>query len=339
MQNILRSLSVRTLLDPLDDDVLNRSTRLELDSFGRGAGDPAGIGVLEGERLVIALSGVDQVGLAAAGEGRRPRRFAVGRRPTAVVAACGRAYVVNSFSDSISVFDAGRGEVSVEIPLGPTPELTPRDRGEIAFHDARLSRESWFSCQSCHTDGHTNDLLADTLGDGTHGTPKRVLSLLGAGETGPWAWNGGAETLVDQVEKSFAGTMHATAVPEGTAADLAAYIAGLEPPPPAVGPPVSEAERVLVDRGRALFDDLDCTECHAPPTYSAQGRYDVGLEDEEGLRRFNPPSLRGVGHRQRFFHDGRALSLEDVFRVHRHRVDEDLSQADLEALVRFLRGL
>ena len=37
------------------------------------------------------------------------------------------------------------------------------------------------SCHSCHTDGHTSGRLADTLGDDTFGTPKRVLSLLGLG--------------------------------------------------------------------------------------------------------------------------------------------------------------
>ena len=51
------------------------------------------------------------------------------------------------------------------------------------------------SCHSCHPDGHTNGLLNDNLGDGNFGAPKRVLSLLGVGQTGPWAWNGGVADL------------------------------------------------------------------------------------------------------------------------------------------------
>src|SRR2546429_167098 len=76
------------------------------------------------------------------------------------------------------------------IPLGPQPELSLAERGELLFYDARLSHDGWFSCHSCHTDGHSNGLLNDNLGDGSFGAPKRVLSLLGVRDTGPWAWNG-----------------------------------------------------------------------------------------------------------------------------------------------------
>ena len=54
-------------------------------------------------------------------------------------------------------------------------------------------------------------------------------------------------------------------------------------------------------------------QCHAPPTFTAEGRYDVGLDDAVGNRRFNPPLLQGVGLREPYLHDGRAATLEDVF--------------------------
>ena len=58
---------------------------------------------------------------------------------------------------------------------------------------AKLAHDGWFSCHSCHTDGHTNSRLNDSLGDGSFGAPKRVLSLLGVNDTAPWAWNGGIQ--------------------------------------------------------------------------------------------------------------------------------------------------
>lgn len=47
-------------------------------------------------------------------------------------------------------------------------------------------------------------------------------------------------------------------------------------------------------RERRVFEKLDCVHCHKPPTYTSDQAYDVGLPDEAGLRRFNPPSLLGL---------------------------------------------
>jgi hypothetical protein len=65
----------------------------------------------------------------------------------------------------------------------------------------------------------------------------------------------------------------------------------------------------------------------------------VGLADERGLRRFNPPSLRGVGQGYRFLHDNRAATLEEVFTKFHHKVGKATSPADLAYLLRFLRSL
>jgi len=44
----------------------------------------------------------------------------------------------------------------------------------------------------------------------------------------------------------------------------------------------------------------------------------IGLIDETGNTRFNPPSLRGVHQRGRLLHDGRAESLRALFEDHQH---------------------
>ena len=53
---------------------------------------------------------------------------------------------------------------------------------------------------------------------------------------------------------------------------------------------------------------------HIPPSYTSNSKYDVGIHDEYGLKEFNPPSLRGISQRNRFFHDNRAQTLIEVFR-------------------------
>jgi cytochrome c peroxidase len=111
-------------------------------------------------------------------------------------------------------------------------------------------------------------------------------------------------------------------------------------PPPLEPKPRDEVDRQRLERGLALFAAWNCGECHVGPlTYTSQGSYDVGLRDERGLAKFNPPSLRGVGHGAAFFHDNRAQTLDEGFRVYGHRVPDNATDADFDALVRFLRSL
>ena len=66
----------------------------------------------------------------------------------------------------------------------------------------------------------------------------------------------------------------------------------------------------------------------------------MGLVDENGRRKFNPPSLRGLGQRDRFFHDGRANRVEDVVLQARHQLGtEKLSASEAAALIAFLKSL
>jgi cytochrome c peroxidase len=196
------------------------------------------------------------------------------------------------------------------------------------------------SCHSCHSDGHTNYQLADTLGDGTQGTPKRVLTLRGTRLTDPWAWNGQVRSLNDQVRKSLETTMHAKGITPQQVDDLTAFLHTLAPPPPLQPATDEPQDQTQLARGSALFNQLGCAKCHVPPlTYTSSDAYDVGLEDEKGQRKFNPPSLRGVSQGYSFFHDGRAKQLEDVFTIHGHQLDRPLEKAELADLLRYLRSL
>jgi cytochrome c peroxidase len=329
--NGVRDLSVAAVLDPKAD--LLRDSRLHhLGDVGRGAGDPAGVAVA-GNHLVVALAGVGEV---AVGGDAGWRRLAVGRRPTAVAVSPGgqRAYVADPFADAVAVIDVTAPRVVNQIALGRPAELSPADRGERLFYDARLSHEGWFSCHSCHPDGHSNGLLADTLSDGSYGTPKRVLSLLGVRHTAPYAWTGGVPDLETQVRQSIHSTMQGPKLSPAQEGDLAAYLRTLAP-----APAVGRADADAVRRGRAVFDRHACGTCHAPPAYTSAKAFDVGLTDEAGRREFNPPSLRGVGQVGPYFHDGRAATLADVFVRHRHRLDGDLTGPDLSDLLAFLESL
>jgi mono/diheme cytochrome c family protein len=319
---------------------LSPSQLFRLGSPGAGAGDPAAVAVLDGGRLAVALGGVNEVAfLDRAGD--TVRRVPVGKRPTALLTAPGRPLVVvNTNDDSLSLLDPENGSVLRTVSLGPQGPLGPRDRGELLFFDARLSRDGWMSCHSCHSDGHTNGLLADTLGDGTYGTPKRTLTLRGTALTDPWGWNGGFKYLQDQIEKSLLDTMSAPTIAPGTIEDLMSFVHSLTPPPPLQPATAEGSDQDQVERGRRLFEAKGCVQCHIPPlTYSSHGVHDVGFADERGRRQFNPPSLRGVSQGSHFLHDNRAATLEDVFTQYHHKVGTHFPASDLADLLRFLRSL
>ncbi len=329
----VRSLPLAALQTP-GADVLQGSDTRPLGEPGRGAGDPAGLAAAPDGTVVVTLGGVGEIAFGKCNDHSWPR-LKVGLRPTALaLSADGRhAFVADTFADSVAFVDLAGKQVETTVPLGPQPPLSPEERGELLFYDARLSREGWMSCHSCHTDGHSNGGLSDTLSDGGFGAPKRVSSLLGVGDTPPWTWVGGSPDLAGQVRKSIQTTMRGLRVRDEHVKDLTAYLLTLKPPP-ALPEPDPDAAR----RGREVFERRGCAKCHAPPTYTTPRTYDVGLHDEAGNVAFNPPSLRGVGQAGPYFHDCRAATLAEVFTRHGHP-GPPLPGGEVEDLVHFLRSL
>jgi YVTN family beta-propeller protein len=336
--NNVYKLALVTLLDPRGD-ILREDRVYALGDVELGAGDPADVAETADGSLLVTLAGMNELAVGRP-EAATWTRLPVGRRPTALAvdAARRRAYVANTFADSISVVDLRGPRVIAEVRLGAVPEPRPEERGELLFHDARLSFEGWYSCQSCHPDGHTNGRLNDNFSDGSFGTPKRVLSLLGTKDTGPWAWNGKMPDLETQVRTSVKSTMQGQNPSAEQVRDLTAYLRTLSPPPGLLKARATiDAESLR--RGRKVFAREKCATCHTPPTYTSPKAYDVGLRDEAGGSHFNPPSLRGVSQGGPYFHDNRARTLEEVFTRYHHQLAGPLSAQEVRDLVHFLGSL
>lgn len=335
LNNMVRTVSMVDVANP-DADLRDRSRTLFLGDVERGGADPAGLLVRSNGKLIVPLAGVNEVAIDRS-LGFEWKRVAVGRRPTALALTPDEAtlLVANTLDDSVSVIDVAAGQEVRRIALGAAPELTAVDRGERLFYDGTRSHDAWLSCQSCHTDGHTAGILIDNSTDGGFDyTRKRTLSLRGIAETGPYAWTGAVKSLKRQMQISTESTMRGEPLTDEQAADLAAYVETL----PAT-PRIAAARPEVAEAGRKLFRELRCDRCHAEPEYTTPLTYDVGLVDEAGRKQFNPPSLRGVRFQSSWFHDGRAKSLEAVFRKFEHQLPRKLSDAELDRLVEFLRGL
>ncbi|MGE3819667.1 MAG: cytochrome c peroxidase [Isosphaeraceae bacterium] len=334
LNNHLRTIRVESLLTAkTDQGLLEGSLTFDLGSFGNGAGDPAGIAVDEVGGVAVALSGVGEVSIGLNPTDMR-HRTRVGARPLAVAfARDGReVFSVDALDDTVTVIALPHGLRRQTIALGPRPAPEAVARGERLFYDANLSHDRWMSCHTCHADGHTTGGLADTLGDGSYGAPKRIPSLLGVTQTGPWAWDGSVSRIEDQVRKSVETTMRGRELNDTEVADLATYLGTLTPK----ANPDDSAE---VQRGRVVFESRKCARCHAPPSYTTPETYDVGLRDERGRRLFNPPSLLGVGLRAPLLHDGRAEDLTDVFLKIKHPRGAHWDSSEVADLVAFLKSL
>ncbi len=257
-----------------------------------------------------------------------------------LTAAAGQPQVrLRRFYDELVVSDPEKPANQRKIKLGPVGALTAGDRGETLFYYTNLSATGWMSCHTCHPDGHTTGQLVDTLGDGSKGTHKRVLTLLGSGQTGKWAWGGEVPSLHAQVLASVQTTMGKKTTPQKVS-DITAFLHTLPPPPPLLPATDDPADQAQIARGEALFRARGCVDCHIPGLgYTSDATYDVGLRDEKRMTKFNPPSLRGVSQGYSFFHDGRATQLEDVFLTHRHPHGDALPADQLADLLRFLSSL
>lgn len=336
--NKLTLFPLAEVLEP-GRDIWRDSHTYELGDIEKGAGDPAAVVEVAPGRFLVALAGTDELALGQPEQVIWQRR-AVGSRPTALAVdgANKRAFLAETFGDAIAVVDLADFSLQRRIPLGEPVALRPEERGEVLFHDARLSFDAWYSCHSCHTDGHTNGLSNDNFTDGSFGTPKRVLSLLGGKDTAPFAWNGKVPDLETQSRTSVTSTMQGKTPTEQQVRDLAAYLRTLQPPP-SLAAARGTTDDEAVRRGKRVFSRQKCAACHSPPTYTTPKTYDVGLRDEAGEKHFNPPSLRGVSQRGPYFHDNRARTLRDVFDRHRHGLEDPLPADQLDDLLRYLEGL
>jgi len=338
MSNELRWVPLDYVLDA-EADFYGNGFMHPIGEPGKGGGDPTDIAVIDDLQAVVSMGGTGQVGIGKY-EAFGLYRVSVEEHPTAVVVSPEKdvVYVANGFADSISLVDIEKAESIGSISLGATREPKLAEQGERLFHNARLSMEGWMSCHSCHTDGHTNGLSSDNLSDGSYGAPKRILSLLGKADTAPFGWLALTDTLEQQAKSSVKTTMHGRDLTDAQASALAAYMESLPLPPP-IDMLQASRDKSAVAHGRQVFLRNNCIKCHAPPLYTSPDVYDVGMHDKELNRAFNPPSLRGIGHRDRFFHDARATSLRDVFEVHGHQLAVELTDQQLDDLIQFLRSL
>lgn len=367
-------LGERIVRVPLDGS--EPAEGLTLDPRGDAAGDAHGMAVGRGGALLaVSCGGTHEVMLFDQGKEDLPWKRGAGRdlmpndlvrdkdrfsrvelggRPTELAfAPDGRTlYVANYLNNAVEVVDTDSGRKSGTIDLGGPDGPSLARRGEALFFDADRSANHWYSCNTCHSDGHTNGLDFDTRNDGWQDlssnhlrSRKKVPTLRRVAHTAPWTWHGWQASIDDAIIESFTKSMQGPRPSDDDVRALSAYLATLDFPKN----PHREADGTLTAaarRGEAVFkaSKNGCASCHAGPELTDGKLHDVGLlERGDVYRAHNPPSLRGVYDKDPYLHDGRSPNLRDML-IGPHGPEtlvggEPLSPIELDDLIAYLKAL
>jgi mono/diheme cytochrome c family protein len=241
------------------------------------------------------------------------------------------------------LYSFSRAPVELEIlslstltATGPTRVATltldrrsTRDTGHDLFH---ADVGSGLSCAACHGEALDDGHVWTFAGIGPRRTQNMRGGLLG---TAPFHWDGDMTSFKKLVDDVMTGRMGGFPVSDPQAAALGHWI----DKQPALQLPVKDASAVA--RGKALFNDsaTACASCHSGDALTNNQSADVGTG-----RTLQVPSLRGLGLRAPYMHDGCAQTIEARFDPacgggDEHGKTSHLSAAEIADLSAYLRTL
>ncbi|NPV66142.1 MAG: hypothetical protein HPY64_03230 [Anaerolineae bacterium] len=297
-------------------------------------------------RLWVVNAGSNDVSVIDLATGFAVANIPVGNNPRGIVTTSdGRwAYVYNALDGTISVIETAFLQRVDTLPA--TQLQMPIDLliGAQLFYssaDERLSEDRRLSCATCHFDGADDS----QVWVGFPGGPRNTPSLYNVAQTAPWGWRGEYDELAD-FDLFFRMVQHGDGLIDGVphpplgepnagrSPDLDALVAYLN----TLSGPGRNALRIPpqeVLAGEEVWLAQGCAECHPPPLYTD------GLAHDLGQGPVNTPSLRWLWDSAPYYHDGRAPTLFEVFKVDDgpHALVKTLPLTDIERLIRYLESL
>jgi YVTN family beta-propeller protein len=268
-----------------------------------------------------------------------------------------KAYVYNAFDHTLTTLVGDGTSSSLNIrEEGPRLKLAD----DVLPPEAVMGRKLFFSaidsrmtsskvaaaCATCHydarDDGHTWGFP-----DGPRQTPTIAGRMIT--QTGPFHWTGEFPVLRDFLDVTVRQRMGGGVVDSQMAAQLASFMDVLPAPDnPYKHDEMTDAQK----RGAEAFTRAGCNDCHTGVALTNNKQADVGTFVTSGLskdtnatrqRGLNTPSLLGLARSAPYLHDGSAQTIKDRLLqtrfTNQHGKTKDLSDAELDDLVEFLRVL
>lgn len=345
-----------------------------LDDIDLGAANPAAVACSrDGKILAVAHAGTHEVSLidraalhdridrAGRGEavtevshsakdipndlsflhGIRHRIKLSGNGPRTLVATAEGFAAACYFSNTLHLLKTGPDLTATvrDVVLGPNEESQAR-KGERMFFDATRCFQQWQSCATCHPGVRTDSLNWDLLNDGV-GNPKQTKSMLFTLQTPPAMISGiraNGETAIRTGMRYILFVTH----PEEDALAIEAFFKSMQavPSPALVDGKLSPA----AERGKAVFDQAGCADCHSGQFLTDKQLHDVGTgTGREKGKEWDTPTLREIWRTAPYLHDGRAPTLEDVVGSanpdDKHGETSTLTADQRRDLVEYIRSL
>lgn len=266
--------------------------------------------------------------------GLRKRIPLHGNGPRNFVLSGNKMFIPTYFADILNVVDIKSLDIK-SINLNPERVESDIDKGEKYFNDASHCFQNWQSCNGCHPgDGRTDGMNWDLMNDGV-GNSKNCKSMLFSHVT-PKCMISGIRDSAELAVRAGYRFIQFFDISEEDARCVDEYLKSLTPVPSPylVNGELSEKAKL----GKKVFEKLKCGECHSGVYYTDMKMHVIG-EDVEFQYGWDTPTLREVWRTAPYLFDGRAATMEDVFKVHKHGIDKKVSKKEIEALTEYVNSL
>jgi DNA-binding beta-propeller fold protein YncE len=257
--------------------------------------------------------------------------------------------VVGYFSDDIHILDGAQGDSVVgTIDLHGDNEYSilkcPLSRqGEHWFNNAKeMCFQGWHSCQSCHPEGRVSGMKWDLENDG-QGNFKDTRSTLLAHVTPPSMITGVRDSLGMAARAKIQYVLFWDPPQlEDRAKLIEEYIASLRPFP---SPSLTEfglSQAAL--RGKQVFEQLSCGECHPESTYFTDMQRHAGRKTAEDIGpldgTWDTPTLHELWRTAPYGYNGSCATLQELFyQPVSHGIDQNITDQQISDLVEYLLAL
>lgn len=256
-----------------------------------------------------------------------------GKGPRSVVATDNRIYTANYYTSQLVSMDFSGKNVNTQL-LGAPLTTTKAGKGDMYFHDATLSFQTWQSCATCHpNDARVDGLNWDLLNDGM-GNPKNTKTLMLSHQTPPCMVTGIRKNAEIAVRSGVKYILFGEADEEVYEA-MDEYLKSLKPVP----------SPYLVDgklsgkakKGQQIFTD-NCASCHSGQFYTDMKQYKIGWTTgpDKGLA-MDVPALNECWRTAPYLYDGRSHSMKEMLKI--HGPQKQISEKELEELEEYVLSL